>query len=164
VDIWLHSNGFKWLLFRTESNTDSVTWKDEHLLKHSLEVDFGIHNGINHWFIFDVDLNLISKDEASLLVSFVLVADVQICIWDLILNFKISSISSSLLDVFNMVKASNSTRECSSLSVLEVDLNFVVGHTLKHLISHFKPSKGLDISRVGFAENFNSVTLISSTL
>ena len=164
MDIWLHSNGFKWLILSSKSNSYSISWENKHSLVHALETDFGIHNWVNHWFVFDMNSNLVTEDEASLLVSLILVADVQVSVWDFILNLNIFTISSTLLDIFNMVKAGGGTSESSSFTILEVNLNFIISHTLKHLSSEFEEAKGLDISFVGIVEDFNCISLTWTTL
>jgi hypothetical protein len=165
VDVWLHSDGFKWLFFSSESNSNSVTWKDKHLLFHAFEHDFSIHFSSNHWFILDGDGDLITEYETSLLVSFILMADVQVGVRNLILNFdSISNSSSSLLDVLSMVEAGGGTSKGGSLSILEVNLDFVISHTLEHLTGQFEETERFDISLVGIVEKFNGISFSWSTL
>jgi hypothetical protein len=76
------------------------------------------------------------------------------------LNFNVSTVSSSLLDVFNVVKTGNSSSKSGSLSILEVNLNLVVGHTFEHLFSKFEETNRLDVSFVGSVEKFNSIATI----
>ena len=81
-------------------------------------------------------------------------ANVQWGEWNFILNFDISTVSSSLLDVFNVVETSNSSSKSSSLSILEVNLNLVVSHTFEHLFCKFEETDRFDISFVGSVEQF----------
>ena len=157
MDISLNSDGFIWFVLCTESDSNSVSWEDKHLLGHALEMDLGIHDWINHWLILNVDGNLVAKDEASLLVFLILVADIQVGEWDLILNLYTLTTSSSHLDVFSVIKASCGTSKSSSLSVLEVNLDFIISHTFHHLTSHFKETKRFDIGFVGIVEKLNCV-------
>ena len=76
-----------------------------------------------------MDGNLISISIASLLLRRAFMTDVQVSVWNLVLNLNIHTISSSFLYVLNMAEAGNGTSQGSSLSILEMNLNLVVGHT-----------------------------------
>jgi hypothetical protein len=77
-----------------------------------------------------MDLNLVTENEASLLVCRVLVAYVHTGEWDFILSFDVTTVSSSLFDVLFVVEASSGTSKSSSLTVLKVNLNLVIHHAL----------------------------------
>ena len=84
---------------------------------------------------------LISVTVASFLVSVTLVADIQDSKWNLILNLDFHIRSSTLLDVLDVVEAGGCTSKNSSLSVLEMNLNFVICHTFKHLFAQFEETE-----------------------
>jgi hypothetical protein len=111
-----------------------------------------------------MDGNLVPKNKASLLVSLIFMAYVQVGEWNFILNLNISIISSSLLDVLNMIEAGSSTSKTSSLSVLEVDLDLVISHTFKHLTGEFEPSKRYNFCWVLIVEYLNCIASTWSTL
>jgi hypothetical protein len=84
--------------------------------------------------------DLVRVQEASSTADTVLVAYVQNCEWNFIISFCVSSLS-MLVIVWNVVKASNSTGKCLSLTVLEVDLKFVINHALHHFFGNCELTK-----------------------
>ena len=91
-------------------------------------------------------------------------ANVQVGVWNLILNLNLSTISSSHCDVFSMVEASGGTSQGSSLSILEVNLDSVVSHTFEHLTGQFEETERFDISLVSIVEKLKGICFTWSTL
>lgn len=91
-------------------------------------------------------------------------ANVKVSEWNFILNINVSHISSTLLNILNVIKASSCSCKSSSLSILEVDLDFVIGHTLQHLMCQFEPSKRFDVGFICIVKKLDSVTSTWTTL